>query len=82
MADHARLGAFGIDPVALSEADNEKLGDIMEDNDRLTVEVLPWSAVALALLCYCFTFQDLPPFPWQLHAGAGLRGMAAFGKGT
>lgn len=41
MPDHARLGAFGIDPVDLSEVDNEKLGDIMEDNDRLTVEVPP-----------------------------------------
>lgn len=30
---------FGIDPLSLSAKDNERLGDLMEDNDRLAVEV-------------------------------------------
>ena len=42
MAGAARsLADFGIDPLTLDAGENERLGDLMEDNDRLAVEVRP-----------------------------------------
>lgn len=39
MTENQSLSAFGIDPLTLDAGENERLGDLMEDNDRLAVEV-------------------------------------------